>query len=291
MVWNSAESAMEFYLDGGKLDMALRLDSPDSSDALRALTIGRDAFKSAAGAKNTGSAPYIYIDEVAIFNHSLSTNQIAWLRTHIPCLPPLDATNLVRTVSADCAWAGGLASWGVKEWDGEAWADTTRTTVYPALEDTEVETAVAFAAGATITNDTFVTPKRLSLLNASGGATVAPTLVCAEGSLFAPQSLEVGAGVSLKVSAEFGNSVSVGGMLAFNENSKIVFDGNALAASDPDGKGWKTVMTFGSVVLPSGETSILSHFGVSNGKYVLKLSDDAKSVLAKRVHGLIISVY
>ena len=48
----------------------------------------------------------------------------------------LDATNLVRTVSANGAWAGGLASWTVREWDdaNEAWTNTTRTTIYPALE-------------------------------------------------------------------------------------------------------------------------------------------------------------
>ena len=289
MVWNSAASGMDLYLDGVKTSVTMSLSSPNGADALKSFTIGPRVFDENGGQRNQGTTDG-YLDEIAIFNHAISMDSIAWLRTHIPMLPPLDATNIVRTVSADCSWAGGFASWGVKEWNGEAWADTTRTMIYPALEDTEVETAVAFASGATITNDTFVTPKRLSLSNASGGASVAPTLVCAEGSLFAPESMEIGDGVTLNVSAPFGDPVSAG-TLTFGEGAKIVFDSEALLASDPDEKEWKTVMTFGSVVLPSGEANVLSHFGVSNGKYALKLSDDGKSVLAKRTRGFIIAVF
>ena len=290
LVWNSADKKVDWYFGGVKKTQMAFSAEPSVTDAVSSIMVGTQSYGDDKKWRSQGGCSGVYVDELAFFNHSLSPDQIAWLGTHVPALPPLDATNLVRTVSADCSWAGGLASWGVKEWNGEAWADTTRTTIYPALEDTEVETAVAFASGATITNDTFVTPKRLSLSNASGGASVAPTLVCAEGSLFAPESMEIGDGVTLNVSAPFGDPVSAG-TLTFGEGAKIVFDSEVLLASDPDEKEWKKVMTFGSVVLPSGEANVLSHFGVSNGKYALKLSDDGKSVLAKRTRGSIITFF
>ena len=105
-------------------------------------------------------------------------------------MPPLDATNLVRTVSANGAWAGGVALWGVNEWDGSAWTDTTRTTIYPTLEDTEVDVAVTLADGVELTNDTFVTPKKLALSAATSAALpLSATLKAAADSRFAPQAL------------------------------------------------------------------------------------------------------
>ena len=102
--------------------------------------------------------------------------------------------------------------------------------------------------------------------------------------------MEIGDGVTLKVSAPFGNPVSAG-TLTFGEGARIVFDCDALLESDSDKRTWKPVMTFGSAVLPEGETNILSHFGVSNGKYQLALSGDGTAILAKRSSGFIISVY
>ena len=39
------------------------------------------------------------------------------------------------------------------------------------------------------------------------------------------------------------------------------------------------------------EVDVLSHFGISGGKYGLKLSSDGRSLLAKEQKGLIISFY
>ena len=275
MTWNPSNSQMEFYLDGAKTTMTVGLDSPTSADVLKSLTFGPMVFDNTGGKRNEGKkTANVYLDEIAVFNHSLSANQIAWLANNIPCLPPLDATNLVRTVTTSGAWAGGLASWGVREWDddGEAWTDTTRTTIYPTLEDTEVEVAVAFADGVVITNDTFVTPKKLSLTAATSAALpVSATLKCAEDSRFAPEALEIGGGLQLTVPLY---DAKVVGTLTFGADAKIVFD-----VSNYDG-GDVALVTDG-IALPAGESDALAHFGVTDNRFAVSLSADGKTVYAK----------
>ncbi|MBR0066469.1 MAG: hypothetical protein IJQ00_02645, partial [Kiritimatiellae bacterium] len=280
LIWNTSESRVEVYLDGNKVGQTTFTSTPAASQAITRIFMGRQSVEAngnwrlspkTAGNVNT----QVYLDEFAMFNHSLSTNQIAWLGTHIPCLPPLDATNLVRTVTTSGAWAGGLASWGVREWDddGEAWTDTTRTTIYPTLEDTEVEVAVAFADGVVITNDTFVTPKKLSLAAATSAALpVSATLKCAEDSRFAPEALEIGDGLQLTVPLY---DVKVGGTLTFGADAKIVFD-----VSNYDGIGEIALVT-GGIALPAGESDVLAHFGVTDSRFALSLSDDGKTVYAR----------
>ena len=276
MTWDPSNSQMEFYLDGAKTTMTVGLDSPTSADVLKSLTFGPMVFDNTGGKRNEGKkTENVYLDEIAVFNHSLSANQIAWLANNIPCLPPLDATNLVRTVTASGAWAGGLASWGVREWDddGEAWTDTTRTTIYPTLEDTEVEVAVAFADGVVITNDTFVTPQKLSLAAATSAALpVSATLKCAEDSRFAPEALEIGDGLQLTVPLY---DASVGGTLTFGADAKIVFD-----VSNYDGIGEVALVTDG-IVLPAGESDPLAHLGVTDNRFAISLSADGKTVYAR----------
>ena len=273
MVWNEASSRFDFYLDGAKQDAVLSFSSPSAAEALKSFAVGSNVIL-ASGSRNQGGVSNTFIDEVAIFNHSLSASQIAWLTNNIPCLPPLDATNLVRTVTTSGAWAGGLASWGVREWDddGEAWTDTTRTTIYPTLEDTEVEVAVAFADGVVITNDTFVTPQKLSLTAATSAALpVSATLKCAEDSRFAPEALEIGDGLQLTVPLY---DAKVGGTLTFGADAKIVFD-----VSNYDG-GDVALVTDG-IALPAGESDVLAHFGVTDSRFVLSLSNDGKTVYAR----------
>ena len=280
LIWNTSESRIEVYLDGSKVGQTTFTTTPAASRAITRIFMGRqslDANNAWRLSPNTAGSvnPQVYLDEFAMFNHTLSTNQIAWLGTHVPCLPPLDATNLVRTVSADGAWAGGLASWGVREWDdvGEAWANTTRTTIYPTLEDTEVEVAVALADGVVITNDTFVTPKKLVLTADGTPATpVAATLKTAADSRFAPEALEIGAGLQLTVPLY---DVSVGGTLTLGTDSKIIFD-----VSNYDGINDVALVTDG-IVLPSGESDALTHFGVTDNRFALSLSADGKTVYAK----------
>ena len=274
MVWNEASSRFDFYLDGAKQDAVLSFSSPSAAEALKSFAVGSNVIL-ASGSRNQGGVSNTFIDEVAIFNHSLSAEQIQWLTNNVPCLPPFDATNLVRTVSANGAWAGGLASWTVREWDdaNEAWANTTRTTIYPALEDTEVEVAVAFADGVVITNDTFVTPKKLSLAAATSAALpVSATLKCAEDSRFAPEALEIGDGLQLTVPLY---AVNVVGTLTLGVGSKITFD-----VSNYDGIG-EVALTVGGIALPSGESDALAHFGVTDNRFELSLSADGKIVYAK----------
>lgn len=291
VTWNAADKKTDIYINGVRQNQqSFSGAALSDTDTIGRISVGPWAEGSNISEGYYASYKAVTVDEFAFFNHSLSPDQIKTLGSQLPALPPMDATNLVRTVSADCAWAGAGASWTQQEWDGEAWAATARTTIWPSCEDVDVVTAVSFTGNATITNDTFVTCKRLAFSNASGAESVSPTLVCAEGSRFAPQSLEVGDGVVLNASAQFGNPLSVGGTLTIGENAKIVFDQTALAGSD-NAMGWKTIMTFGGISLPAGESDVLSHFGISGGKYGLKLSSDGRSLLAIEQKGLTITFY
>ena len=280
LIWNTSESRIEVYLDGSKVGQTTFTTTPAASRAITRIFMGRqslDANNAWRLSPNTAGSvnPQVYLDEFAMFNHTLSTNQIAWLGTHVPCLPPLDATNLVRNVTASGAWAGGLASWTVREWDdvGEAWANTTRTTIYPALEDTEVEVAVALADGVIVTNDTFVTPKSLALSAATSAALpVSATIECTVDSRFAPEALTLGDGLQLTVPLY---AVNVGGVLTLGTDSKITLD-----VSNYDGINDAALVT-GGIALPSGESDALTHFGVTDNRFVLSLSADGKTVYAK----------
>ena len=197
----------------------------------------------------------------------------------IPKLPPLSATNLARTVSADCSWAGGLASWNVLDGTG---ADTGRFSIYPSVEDTETEVAVSIASAATIVNDTFVTPAKLKFTNGTGGASATATLAAGANSMFAPENLEVGDGVTLTVKP---GDVSVAGELKFGEDAKIIFDMKGAGEDEKTVKGLSAL----SFALPAGDSDLLSHFG-ARGSYSVSLSEDGKTVNINRVNGLTIFV-
>ena len=272
MTWNEAESRFDFYRSGERQGHHVPISSYSASEALTSFMIGTLSFTETGANRENGYEANVFLDEVAIFNHSLSPNQIAWLGTHIPCLPPLDATNLVRTVSADGVWAGGRAFWTVREWDdaNEAWVNTTRTTIYPTLEDTEVEVAVTLADGVELTNDTFVTPKKLAI-RGSGTLAASATLKTTADSRFAPQVLEIGDGLQLTVPL---GGMSVEGMLTLGTGSKITFD-----VSDYDGN--ETALVTGGIALPAGESDALAHFGVTDNRFAVSLSADGKIVYVK----------
>lgn len=277
-VWNEAEQKIDFYQDGEFKWRSTYGTTPDPAHVVTTMMAGRQSMNDDNTWRLAGKAgninPNVFVDEVALYNYSLSPEQIAWLTNNVPCLPPLDATNLVRTVSASGAWAGGLASWTAREWDdvGEAWTNTTRTTIYPTLEDTEVEVSVTLADGVVITNDTFVTPKKLALAAATSAALpVSATLKATADSRFAPEALEIGDGLQLTVPLY---DASVGGTLTFGADAKIVFD-----VSNYDG-GDVALVTDG-IALPAGESDALAHFGVTDNRFAISLSDDGKTVYAK----------
>ena len=276
-VWNDAEQMIDLYQDGEFKWRSSYGTTPDASHALIVMMAGRQSQEGdgtwrlsprTAGMLNSG----VFVDEVALFNYSLSPEQIQWLTNNVPCLPPLDATNLVRTVSSNGVWAGGRALWTVRSWDSanEAWADTTRTTIYPTLEDTEVEVAVALADGVELTNDTFVTPKKLAI-RGSGTLAASATLKAAEDSRFAPEALEIGEGLQLTVPLY---AVNVGGTLTLGAGSKIIFD-----VSHYYEGGTTNALTVGSFVLPAGESDVLAYFATTNPLYTLSLSGDGKTVV------------
>ena len=271
MTWNEAESRFDFYRSGERQGHHVPISSYSTSEALKSFMIGVLSFTETGANRENGYEANVFLDEVAIFNYTLSPNQIAWLGTHVPCLPPLDATNLVRTVSANGAWAGGLASWTMREWDevGEEWTNTTCTTIYPALEDTEVEVEVTLVDGVELTNDTFVTPKKIVFASSVAAGTAA--LHSAADSRFAPQVLEIGDGLQLTVPL---GGVSVEGTLTFDTGSKITFD-----VSNYDGN--ETALVTGGIVLPSGESDALTHFGVTDNRFAVSLSADGKTVYVK----------
>ena len=278
-VWNDAEQMIDYYQDGEFKWRSSYGVAPDPAHVVTTMMAGRQSHENTGAWRLQGNKgninPYVFVDEVAMFNHSLSPAQIQWLTNNVPCLPPLDATNIVRTVSANGVWAGGRASWTVRKWDNanEEWTDTTRTTIYPALEDTEVEVAVTLADGVELTNDTFITPKRLALSAATSAALpVSATLKTTADSRFAPEALEIGDGLQLTVPLY---AASVGGTLTFGTDSKITFD-----VSNYDGIG-EVALTVGGIALPSGETDALTHFAVTDNRFELSLSADGKTVYAK----------
>lgn len=251
MVWEAASSKMRIYLNGENTKQVVQFLNPAATEALKILAVGAGGLDENDNNSRPNANPNVYLDEVAVFNNSLSPEQIKWLSSNIPSLPPLDATNLVRTVSADGACAGGLASWGVREWSGTEWADTTRTTIYPSCEDTEVEAAVTFAANATLSNDTFVTPKRLSVSGIG-------SLACEAGSLFAPEMLELtdGARLTVPVAAALDGRFAPKS-ITFGSDARIVFDITGL-----ESRSVTVPFAASAMALPVGESDVIAHFAV-----------------------------
>ena len=123
-----------------------------------------------------------------------------------------------------------------------------------------------------VTNDTFVTPKKLALSAATSAALpLSATLKAAADSRFAPQALEIGDGLQLTVPLY---AVNVGGALTFGTDSKIILD----VSNYYDG-GTTNALTVGSFVLPAGESDVLAHFATTNPLYTLSLSGDGKTVV------------
>lgn len=251
MVWEAASSKMRIYLNGENTKQVVQFLNPAATEALKILAVGAGGLDENDNNSRPNGNPNVYLDEVAVFNNSLSPKQIKWLAANIPSIPPLDATNLVRTVSEDGACAGGLASWGVREWSGTEWADTTRTTIYPSCEDTEVEAVVTFAADATLSNDTFVTPKRLSVSGIG-------SLACEAASLFAPESLVLADSAQLTVPV----AAALDGHFApkhitFGNDAKIVFDITGL-----ESRSVTVPFAASAMALPVGESDVIAHFAV-----------------------------
>ena len=277
VLWNHATSKIEIYIDGEKKVATTFTADPGDSTAISRISVGPWAEGSniSEGFYNNNNKGTT-VDEFAFFNYALSTNEIAWLGTRLPALPALESTNIVRSVSGSALWDGGVASWGVNEWDDgtSAWADSSRTVPWPLGEDSIVAAEVSFSEGAVLTNDTFVTSKRLVLAPASSATLpVSATLAAASGSLFAPHSLEIADGLVLTVPLY---AVSTPGTLTLDTDSKIVFD----VSNYCDG-GTSNALSAGAFALPSGETSadLLSHFGTTDANYTLSLSADGKTIL------------
>ena len=282
MVWEAASGKMRIYLNGENTKQVVQFLNPAATEALKILAVGAAGLDGSDNNTRPNANPNVYLDEVAVFNNSFSPEQVKWLAANIPSIPPLDATNLVRTVSANGACAGGLASWGVREWNGTEWAATTRTTIYPSCEYTEVEASVTFAADATLSNDTFVTPKRLSV---SGTG----SLVCEEGSLFAPESLVLADGAQLTVPV----AAALDGRFApkhitFGNGAKIVFDITGLEASPVT-----VPLAASAMTLPAGEGDVIAHFAVkgrpaAKGRGEISLVPNDGGLLVKCIRGLMI---
>jgi hypothetical protein len=279
-VWNNKTQRINYYLDGQLKGSGDYKYTPDSTHTVTAMCAGRLSYDGDGTLRdNINEMNKTYFDEVALFNHSFSPEQIQWLANNVPCLPTLDATNLVRTVSENASWSGDLASWGVREWnaENEAWTTTDRTSLYPALEDTEVDVEVTLADGVTLTNDTFVTPKSL-LFKSETGAPVAATLVSEDDSMFDPATFELGEGVNLSVAA--GAIAMKTGVIKFNEGSSIKVD------CDGIDNEWTEVLSAKNFTLPEGAGTILDYVKAQRGNYKFEVEDG--TIMCKKVHGLMI---
>ena len=277
--FNNANSNVDIYTNGFYSVSASAKAPIALSERIEKITVGPYAFvpdKDSQGSVERCQAAekQTIVDEFAFFNYSISPEEIAWLGANIPRLPPLTATNLTRTISADSSWSGALASWNVLD---EVGADTGRRSIYPSCEDTEVEVGVSIAADATIVNDTFVTPAKLKFANAVGGDVASAKLVSAPGSMFAPETMELGEGVWLIVSP---GEVSVTETLRFAQGAKIVFD-----MSNADEETIVKGLAAGSFVLPSDDSDLISHFAVRGGTYDIVISGDGKSINIKKRPG------
>ena len=129
----------------------------------------------------------------------------------------------------------------------------------------------------------------------SGGGSISATnVVVAAGANFmaggivATPSFVLGDAARYGLSASFGDPVSFDGRLTFGSGAKLVFDADALRASDPGDHKRRIILTFGDIVLPDGETNVLAHFGVTRGSYELELSADGHSVYARQPSGFYI---
>ena len=278
LAYDIANTSVDIYINGAK-KLTATLETPVSDmDLIKRITVGPNSYYYENGSLVERALHHvdkpIAVDEFAFFNYSISPEEIAWLGSNIPRLPPLTATNLARTVSADCTWAGGLASWNVLDGEG---ADTGQRSIYPSCEDTEVEVSVSIAADATIVNDTYVTPAKLRFANAVVGDVASATLVSAQGSMLAPETMELGEGVRLIVSP---GEVSVTETLRFAQGSKIVFD-MSNAGEEMVVKG----LSAGSFALPSDDDDLISHFAVRGGAYDIVISEDGKSIYIKKRPG------
>jgi hypothetical protein len=275
--YDALKNAVDIYLGGIKRASTYLLTPISQTDFLKRITVGPGSYyfeNNTLSQRMHVHSVNTSIDELAFYNYSISPEEIAWLGANIPRLPPLTATNLARTVAADCSWAGGLASWRVL--DGKN-GDTGRRSIYPSCEDTEVEVAVSIAAEATVVNDTFVTPAKLTFTNGTGGASAAVTVSAAADSMFAPENLEVGDGVTLTIKP---GDVSVAGELKFGQGAKVVFD-----MSDVGDDKMVTGLSFGSLALPTGADNALSYFSARGG-YALFLSEDGHAVCMAKKRGL-----
>ena len=273
VVWNREDGKADFYSDGVRMTRASFASAPSDTTPLTEILVGGQSRE------NNGAWRYsfrdggaCFLDEFAMFNHSLSTGQVVWLGSHVPALPPLDVTNLTRTVTQDGAWFGHLASWGVREWDGSVWSAPTRSTIWPSCEDIDIEASVAFADDVTITNDAYVTCKTLSLSAMSGAPLpITVTLKSERDSRFAPQALDLGDGVHINVPLY---AVSTEGALTLGTDTRITFD-----TSNFNDGGTSNALTAGSFVLPQGESDVLTHFAVTDNRFTLSLSADGKTIL------------
>jgi autotransporter-associated beta strand protein len=276
--WNRTTSQMESYLDGVKLDASLTLSEPTAADTFKSLTLGHVCFGNDGSPRNNNNAfnsNGIYMDEIAVYNHSLSLAQIQFLTNNIPVVTPLDTTNFVRTIAADTSWNAGGAPWNVRRWNdtSAAWEMSDEVLFWPTLEDDDVEATLAFSASATLTNDTVVTPKKLLFRAAAGeGVALAPVLVCTDTAHFAPQTLDVGDGLQLTVPLY----LPFDGTLVLGTGSKILFD-----PSNYYRGGTTVAFTPREITCPAGTAAsdLLSFFGVTDERFTLSLADDGKTIL------------
>lgn len=254
LVWDPQTQKCDAYVDGA-VAWNLTIGNIDTG-VFRRFYIGSAVLnedgKMRTGWLNAG------LDEVALFNFSATADEIAWLKTNKPKLPPLAATTLARMVSGDCAWDGFAANWTVDA--------TTRKLVWPAGEDEELTATVTAEGDANLTVDTVV-GAQLVLEGASGTAV---NLALAKDCIFAPASMAIAAGLNVTLPV----ATKVAGTLTFGTDSKIKFDVSTLLAGD------ETVLTVGEFALPEGEEDVLAHVELVGGEDVTAaLSEDGKSIV------------
>lgn len=231
----------QHWVDGKKAGTVNPKDYDPTLNLLRRICIGPTVLNENGGERCQGGSCNAGLDELAVYNYAMSDEEIAWLGTHEVALPPLAVTSLVRTISADGAWAGNSAAWALN--------GTTRKIVWPAGEDGAATAALTVNGTVNLAVDTLVQATNVVF---AGSGTVA--LSVDENCRFAPYALTVGEGLTLtlpegfRLSGEVRGSGTLAGVCDLTGTWAVELDGQKIL-------DWPTNMDFskGTVDVVSDE--------------------------------------
>ena len=259
LVWNHATKKADLYFNAVKTSTVTIGDSRHAlmaPGAFEALYMGRSVLDENGALRSSTGASQAVLDEVALYNYSFSSSQVAWLTNNVPTLPPLVETSLARTVSGAGAWDGAGANWLVD--------NGTRRMIWPACEDAEATATLTVASAATLSLDA---PVRARVDVRNGAASAVALALTGAGSMFAPQALTVDANVAFTLPC----GVTVAGTVTLGAGARLAFDASSADGAHP------ALTAVGGFTLPAGVDDVLACVDAPNG-YTASLSQDGTEI-------------